>query len=389
MAASQNSPSAQQNTGSKDRPWIPRFWDGMTVWAWLLILIRNRFAMSLSRVPMVLIISLISFANSLLWLVQMILLGHKIARTPIQDDPIFVIGHWRSGTTMLHELLVLDKRHSYADTYQCFAPDHFLVSGWFLRPLVRFLLPARRPMDNMAAGWDRPQEDEFALCNMGGRSPYLTIAFPNRPPQDQEYFELEQVSPEARSLWKQHMLWFVKSLTMHCSRRIVLKSPPHTFRVKVLLELFPNARFIHIVRNPFEIYPSTINLWKRLYRDQGLQVPNYEGLQEFVLETFNRMFEVFRAATRPDPAARLCEVRYEDLVKDPLAEMRAIYEQLQLGGFDEVLPAFKQYFADRADYKTNRFQLSPQDRAEIARRWRPYMEHYGYGEQAEIAPATV
>ena len=381
MAASQHGQSAPQNTGSKDRPWIPRFWDGMTVWAWLLILIRNRFAMSLSRIPMVLIISLISFANSLLWLVQMILLGHKIARTPIQDDPIFVIGHWRSGTTMLHELLVLDKRHSYADTYQCFAPDHFLVSGWLLRPLVRFLLPARRPMDNMAAGWDRPQEDEFALCNMGGRSPYLTIAFPNRPPQDQEYFELDKVSPEARDLWKQHMLWFVKSLTLACSRRIVLKSPPHTFRIKVLLELFPNARFIYIIRNPYEIYPSTMNLWKRLYRDQGLQVPNYNGLQEFVLETFSRMHESFERQRELIPPSRLCEVRYEDLVKQPLEQMRAIYQQLQLGGYDEALPAFKQYFADRADYKTNRFQLSPQERAEIARRWRPYMERYGYAEK--------
>jgi hypothetical protein len=319
----------------------------------------------------------------------MVLFGHKIARTPIQDDPIFVIGHWRSGTTMLHELLVLDGRHTCPDTYQCFVPDHFLVSGWWLRPLVRFLLPARRPMDNMAAGWDRPQEDEFALCNMGGRSPYLTIAFPNRPPQDQEYFELENVAPTARARWKRQMLWFVKILTLHCPRRIVLKSPPHTFRIKVLLELFPNARFIHIVRNPYEIFPSTVNLWKRLYRDQGLQVPNYEGLQEHVLETFSRMYEAFERQRGLIPPARLCEVRYEDLVKEPLEQMRAIYQQLQLGGFDEVLPAFRQYFADRADYKTNRFQLCPQERAEIARRWRPYMEHYGYAEQAEIAHATV
>ena len=53
-------------------------------------------------------------------------------------------------------------------------------------------------MDNMTAGWDCPQEDEFALCNMGLRSPYLTIAFPNHPPQDQEFFELAEVSPRAR-----------------------------------------------------------------------------------------------------------------------------------------------------------------------------------------------
>ena len=50
----------------------------------------------------------------------------------------------------------------------------------------------------MAAGWDRPQEDEFALCNMGVRSPYLTIAFPNHPPQDQDYLDFRGV-PAARA----------------------------------------------------------------------------------------------------------------------------------------------------------------------------------------------
>ena len=89
-----------------------------------------------------------------------------------------MIGHWRSGTTLLHELLVRDPRHTYPDTYACFAPNHFLVSGWWMKPCLKVLLPSQRPIDNMPAGWDHPQEDEFALCNMGVPSPYLTIIFP-------------------------------------------------------------------------------------------------------------------------------------------------------------------------------------------------------------------
>ena len=99
-------------------------------------------------------------------------------------------------------------------------------------------MPKQRPMDNMAAGWDCPQEDEFALCNMGMRSPYLTIAFPNHPPQNQEYFELRDVPARQRIRWKRGLTWFLKCLTVRTPRRIVLKSPPHTFRVKVLLEMF-------------------------------------------------------------------------------------------------------------------------------------------------------
>ena len=271
-AAKCNQPS-QQPTGSKERPWTPRFWDGMGMWGWFSVMARNRFAISPSRIPMAVMIVLISVLNSLLAIVQSVLFGGKIARTKIQGDPIFVIGHWRSGTTLLHELLVLDERHTYSDTYACFAPRHFLVSGWFLRPLVGMLLPARRPMDNMEAGWDRPQEDEFAMCGMGGRSPYLTLMFPNRPPQDQEYFDLERLSPKARERWKRRMVWFLKCITVRRPRRIVLKSPPHTFRIKALLELFPDARFIHIVRNPYVIFPSTIKLWKCLYQDRACRFP--------------------------------------------------------------------------------------------------------------------
>ena len=102
----------------------------------------------------------------------------------------------------------------------------------------------------MASGWDRPQEDEFALCNMGVPSPYLTISFPNRPPQCDEYLDLAGLSPRRRERWKRGLMWFLKCVTLRQPKRIVLKSPQHTCRVKTLLEMFPRARFVHIVRNP-------------------------------------------------------------------------------------------------------------------------------------------
>ena len=128
-----------------------------------------------------------------------------------------------------------------------------------------FLMPSRRPMDNMAAGWARPQEDEFALCMMGQPSPYLTIAFPNRPPQFSEYLDLQNLPPRAVARWQRAYLGFLRRLTFKDPRRLILKSPPHTCRIKLLLELFPDARFVHIVRDPYVVFPSTVNLWKSLY----------------------------------------------------------------------------------------------------------------------------
>lgn len=365
-------------TGYTDKPWIPRFWDGMVVSAWFPLFWRHPTQIHRSRVPMALLMSVLSVMNSLLALVQTVLHGRKIARTPIKDAPIFIIGHWRSGTTLLHELLVLDARHSFPTTYECFTPNHFLLTGQILPPLLKSLLPERRPTDNMSAGWDRPQEDEFALCNMGARSPYLMMAFPNLPPEDDDYLDFENLSEDERRRWKDKLLWFMKCLSVRSPKRIVLKSPPHTCRIKILREMFPDARFVHIVRHPYAVFPSTMKLWRRLFRDEGLQVPTGEGLEEIVYRNLLRMYEAFDRQRPSIPAGRYCEVRYEDLVQDPLGQMQRVYDELGLGDFDKARPAIEQYIAGQAGYQTNRFDLPAETKAEIARRWKPFFERYGY-----------
>jgi hypothetical protein len=246
-------------------------------------------------------------------------------------------------------------------------------------------MPDRRPMDNMAAGWDRPQEDEFALCNLGVPSPYLTIAFPNRPPQFPEYLDLEGLPPAALARWKQAFVGYLRLLTFKTPKRIVLKSPPHTCRVKVLVELFPEACFINIVRDPFVLFASTVRLWKSLYAAQGLQRPRCQGLEEHVLATLCRMHERLEAARPLVAPSRFYDLRYEDLVADPVGELRAVYEHFGWGGFAEVLPAVERYLAEVGDYQTNRHQIEPQWRDQVARRWQPYFERYGYPVEREEA----
>src|SRR5580700_8727724 len=109
--------------GYVDKPWFLRFWDGMIATGWFPMLVRNRFRISPRRWAMTVLISLFSLLNLGLWLLQSLFWGRRIARTQLQGDPIFVIGHWRSGTTLLHELLVLDERHTYSNTYDCFCPN--------------------------------------------------------------------------------------------------------------------------------------------------------------------------------------------------------------------------------------------------------------------------
>jgi hypothetical protein len=370
-------------------------WEGCHFIAWARLLVRNRFAVGLPQLWIAIIITFVSFCHTILSILQNCWYGPQIRRTPIRYAPIFIIGHWRTGTTLLHEYLILDERHTFPNTYQCLDPTHCVLTEDFFTHFVQFLTPSHRPMDNMKAGWARPQEDEFALCMLGAPSAYLTIAFPNRPPQCTEYFDLEGLSHIELEHWKRTFFYFLQVLTFKNPKRLVLKSPPHSCRIKTLLEMFPDARFVHIMRDPYVVFPSTVNLWKSLYRKHGLQTPTFAGLEEYVYTTFSRLYRKMEEGIPLIPPGRFHQVHYEDLVADPIGEMEKLYERLDLGAYDEYVPRLKEYLADNSGYETNRYQLDPRQRAEITRRWGDVIRRYGYetapttAEEEKVAPAET
>lgn len=372
-------PSSQEYARTNFRWWDPHVWIGSDFFALWRLLKRHRFNVGYKFMHVAAIDLVVSAGHTTLKQVQRLTHGRRIESTKVEHQPLFIIGHWRSGTTLLHELLVLDDEHTCPTTYECFCPHHVLLTEGIGSKLLRFLVPPKRPMDNMALGWDRPQEDEFALCSMGIPSPYRTIAFPNHGPECSEYLDFEGVPEEDISRWKQGLMWFVKMLTCKDPRRLILKSPPHTSRLKALLEMFPDAKFVYLVRNPYVVFPSTCHLWKSLYKTHAYQDPTLEGLEEYVFDNFERMHKKFEETRDLIPEGNLTVLRYEDLVSDPIENMRNIYEQLQLGDFQTVLPGIEQYFEDAAGYQTNRYRkLDPEIRQQIIERWGPFIEQYGY-----------
>lgn len=369
--------------GAPDRAWHLRAWSGVRFGGWMRELARNHFAISPIRLAMAVSITTMSLFNSSMGLLQRGVFGRRIERTELVEDPVFVLGHWRSGTTLLHELLACDPRHGFADTYSCFAPNHFLLTERFLKPLIGFFLPRNRPMDNMAVSWNNPQEDEWALCCLGARSPYFLMLFPNRPLTGPNYADLRDVPPADLDRWKQTLSWFLKALTLRDGKRIVLKSPYHTCRVRTLQSMFPRARFVHIVRNPYEVFASTMHTWHRMYRYQGLQIPRFKGLEEHVLTTFTRMYEAFEEDVKSISPGRFCELRYEDLVADPRTVMENVYRQLDLGDFASVRDRIEQRMAGTTGYQTNRYVLPEREQRLVAQRWGDFFVKYGYHGSAE------
>src|SRR5437868_5661843 len=132
----------------RQREWAPRIWEGCDFFAWIRLLARNRFAVHWSCWYIAVIVTFVSFGHTLLRLVQQLVYGRGVARTPVREAPLFIIGHWRTGTTLLHEFLILDERHTYPNTYECLEPNHFLLTERFITRWLSFLMPSRRPMDN-------------------------------------------------------------------------------------------------------------------------------------------------------------------------------------------------------------------------------------------------
>jgi hypothetical protein len=361
--------------------WLPRMFDGCTLGTWVWQLARCRFRLSGRNYFFFVFTIFMHSAHSVLGLMQKLVYSGRISRTVLRQPPIFIIGHWRTGTTLLHEMLILDPRHSFPNSCQCFLPTHFLLSEKIMTNYLPFLLPKKRPMDNMSAGWQRPQEDEFGMCMLGQPSPYWTIAYPRTGLAYPEYMSLDKVPPKAVARWKDTFLHFLKSITYRDGRRLVLKSPPHTCRIKVLKEMFPEAVFIHIVRNPYVVYPSTVNLWKTLYTHQGNQTPTFKGLEEYVFETFTNLYDRLEKTRDLLDDSHFCEIRYEDLVDDPIGQMRSLYEQLNLGDFEELLPRLEKYLSGVANYETNRYELSAEEREVVKRRWGHIIEKYGYSDE--------
>ena len=360
----------------------PRFWHGLRFGDYLKLLARNKFAVHPARWFVAFTVSYFSIFNSFVGCLQSLLFSRKIKAHQLPAPPIFIVGHWRSGTTFLHDLISLDQHFTYPSTLQCFLPNQFLVTGKIFLKLDKFLVPEKRPQDNVTTSFHKPQEDEFAIFNLGHHSPYLRMAFPNGKLVDNDYLTLENLTDQQVRRWQAVLVHFVKMVSyQQPDKPVVLKSPPHIGRVKFLAEAFPGAKFIHISRDPYSLIPSTVRLWQSLDYIQGFNRPRYETswLYNYIGDTFETLYQAFEKQRQDIAPENLIDVRYEDLVADTPDVIRSIYDTLDLGDFDSrIAEPLAEYLESQKDYQVNQHELPRELSDLIEQRCLPHLEKYGY-----------
>lgn len=315
--------------------------------------------------------------NSLMEKLETWRFGRKLEQTEVHP-PIFVLGHWRSGTTLLHNLLTLDDRFTYPNLYQCIFAHHFLSTERAMSGLTSWLVPKRRPMDNMETGWKLPQEDEIALLLTTTYSPYRNLAFQGHRERYADYFDFRSAAPEEREEWKQALLKFLRKITLRHNKPIVTKSPGHTFRIEILRELFPDAKFVYIHRHPYEVIRSTIHLREVMFQTNALGRINLENHDELVYQAYEQCIQTYEADKSQIPAGNLHEIRFDVFEKDLLNQMESAYRALSLPDFNHVRPKIEQYVAGQKEYRKNEFPTDPVLAEVVNTRMKFALDLYGY-----------
>jgi len=308
----------------------------------------------------VLILFLVSIVmlpfNTLEWL----LFQRKIEQTELSDSPVIILGHDRSGTTHLLNLLSLDPQFAYTRPSQMVLPGCCILLDKVMDTLLG-LLDYRRPFDNMAVGPGSPQDDEVPLVKLTPHAEYHKYSFPRhyRFWLDTYIFNFSSASPQYAQWKKVYLGTLKKAALLMGKNRSLLKSPATMANLNVALELFPDAKFIHIKRDPYKVLPSQINLHQTMVNKYALQAISAEEIRDFALYQYEGYMHGFLKYKHLIPQGNLIEIRYEDFVQDRLQWLHRIYEKLRLGDFENIRPSVETYLSTIENYEAHDFTIDP------------------------------
>jgi len=303
----------------------------------------------------------------------------KINNMMVQNPPVFIIGHWRSGTTYLHELLSKDPQFCYVSLWNTLLPD----SGLILEPIKRFLsrfLPSERPMDAIKVDMDGPYEDEAALAVLYPWSFFHCLHFPkNAEEQYLKSIHFQGMSAEEKNQWKTAYLHFIKMVMFaNKGKQLLSKNPPNTARITTLLELFPEAKFIHIYRSPYLVYLSTKKMRRNVLDKLALQNASQEDIEHQVIQNYIRLLNSYFDQKEQIPNDNLVEIKYEDLISDPLGQVKHIYSTLKIPGFKYAEPEMRTYLDNQSEYKTNVYAIDDEIIHHVDENWKFTVERWKY-----------
>ena len=303
----------------------------------------------------------------------------RLSGVRFKKPPLFILGHWRSGTTLLHTMLCKDSAAAYVTTYQSTFPNN-LTSKWLFKTFMALEMPRRRPSDNMPLDANLPQEEELAFANCQPNAYYTFFYFPSQYQSfyDKSVHHKGLKSKEIKFWYKIYDKLLKKAYVNTGGDRLIIKNPVNTARIKHILKLYPDARFLYIYRNPFTVHLSTIKFLEKLLPTVTLSKFDNECIEEMAFDIYCRLLNDYQEQKTMIPAGNLLEIKYEEFENDPFKYMEKIYSQLLAENFTKVREQLKAYYASSKSYVKNKYIIDRESMNKIKQRLEKYIKLYDY-----------
>jgi hypothetical protein len=349
---------------------------------WIARSFEARFRIGLKYLPRAVTVLIASAFTTLVTLPERLLapllLRHRL------KDPVLIVGVHRSGTTHLHNLLALDPQFSTPRLIHILNPFGAWLIGWVITPILGIFMTSRRPMDSVRVHLFSPQEEEFAIACMTRVSPYWGFIFPRETRRHDRFIHPEDCTSAELAEWKRCLTLFLRKVTFWRRGSPLLKSPYNTARAGLFREMFPAAKFVHISRHPHKTYLSNMHLAEHgLAAFQLQDQPEEDGYKDRFLDHYRRMEDAWLRDSASLPEHDAIEIRYEDLVRDPVAEIRRIYATLQLEYTLKFDRRLRKYLTGLEGYRKNRHAPLPTEvQRQIDSAMAPYLARWAYADEA-------
>jgi len=316
--------------------------------------------------------------------VELIIFSKKIDSTQIIKPPLFIIGHYRSGTTLLQKLLTSDHRFGYIKYVDVFCPIPAFLFEDTTRRLLQLLINVFKIknifFNNMILRLDDPGEEDLYMIS--GSSQYTVAWGFMFPKAIAKYYGewTDFVNNKKKEKWERAYLYYLKRITIkNNGKQLILKNPPNTARVKYLLEMFPDAKFIFVYRNPYRVFYSMQNLWENVIEKHfSLQKISEHKRSEIIFNLYLKKMHQFEKDKELIPRGNLIEIKYEDLEKNPTKEVERIYTTLNIPSSDNTIDSIKQRLELEKKYSKFKYQYQDKTLDIVNEKWEYFINKWNY-----------
>lgn len=328
------------------------------------------------------------------WLLKMILFeplrwieltkNKRIREHTIKEDPVFILGFYRSGTSYMHQFLTQDDRFGYHTNFQMILPDLMLTTEKVLAPFLDFICRTfnlQDPVHRIQMSFKFPGEEDAAMTTgLNPKGAQWGYFFPKMMQGHFKKYVLFEDIPETEiEEWKRDFMFLIKKISLASKgKQLILKSPPNTARIKVLLSLFPNAKFVLIHRNPYEVYASNQRFWKVTKRIYALGSTKSIDVNDIILNTYSDIMKQYLLEKELIPEGQLIEMPYADFIQQPMENMQKIYETLGLNDFSDCEATFQSYVGRQKSYVRLKHELPADEKKVVTEKFAPFLKHWNY-----------